>query len=88
MERLRIARALNLKSWEEKACRELAEREGTITKEDALELRIDAYWQVASAREAKAKALPRSYEYEIWFICAVALYYCTMCGCFWPPERV
>ncbi|CAE6456655.1 unnamed protein product [Rhizoctonia solani] len=78
MERLRIARALDLKSWEERAYQELAERDGTITKEEALTLKIDAYWQVANAREAQAKLGPRNYTYEMLFICLGMLYYCVI----------
>ncbi|KDN49505.1 hypothetical protein RSAG8_02207, partial [Rhizoctonia solani AG-8 WAC10335] len=51
MERLQIARALDLKSWEGRAYQELSEREAKITKEEALDLGMDAYWQIANARE-------------------------------------
>ncbi|QRW19551.1 hypothetical protein RhiXN_00957 [Rhizoctonia solani] len=55
MERLRIGRALDLKSWEERACQELVKREEIITKEEALQLKIDAYWQITSERETRIR---------------------------------
>ncbi|CAE6513301.1 unnamed protein product [Rhizoctonia solani] len=51
MERLRVARALDLKSWEQRTYQELSERETKVTKEEALELGIDAYWRIANDRE-------------------------------------
>ncbi|CAE6431583.1 unnamed protein product [Rhizoctonia solani] len=56
MERLWVARALDLKPWEERAYRELSERETKITKEEALGLGIDSYWQVANARELQRRS--------------------------------
>ncbi|CUA73774.1 hypothetical protein RSOLAG22IIIB_01291 [Rhizoctonia solani] len=55
IERLRIGRVLNLKSWEERACRELSERDTMITREEMLALGVDAYFQVASAREKRQR---------------------------------
>ncbi|KAG8730670.1 hypothetical protein FRC11_006143 [Ceratobasidium sp. 423] len=65
MERLRIARALDLKSWEERAYQELSGRRKMITKEEALDLGIDAYWQVASARETQQKRNPINHPVPI-----------------------
>ncbi|CAE6505446.1 unnamed protein product [Rhizoctonia solani] len=55
IERLRIGRVLNLKSWEERACRELSERDTMITREEMLAVGVDAYFQVASAREKRQR---------------------------------
>ncbi|CAE6452845.1 unnamed protein product [Rhizoctonia solani] len=53
IERLQIARVLDLNPWKELALKELSEREGIISKEEALDLGFDAYFQVASAREMR-----------------------------------
>ncbi|CAE6403776.1 unnamed protein product [Rhizoctonia solani] len=55
IERLRIGRTLDLKSWEERAYQELTEREEAITKEEMLALGIDAYFEVASMRDKRQK---------------------------------
>ncbi|CAE6463475.1 unnamed protein product [Rhizoctonia solani] len=51
MEQVQIARAVGLKSWEERAHKELSEQGKPITKEEALVLGIDTYWQIANMRE-------------------------------------
>ncbi|CAE6431602.1 hypothetical protein ACGC1H_001340 [Rhizoctonia solani] len=56
IERLHIARALSLSSWEEHAYKELSEREEMITKEEASLLGFDAYFQVASMRENRLRS--------------------------------
>ncbi|KAH7344484.1 hypothetical protein B0J17DRAFT_635609 [Rhizoctonia solani] len=55
IERFRIGRALDLKSWEERAYQELSERDEAITKEEMLVLGVDAYFQVASMRDTRQK---------------------------------
>ncbi|KDN49506.1 hypothetical protein RSAG8_02208, partial [Rhizoctonia solani AG-8 WAC10335] len=56
MERIHVARALGKKSWEKDACEELSRRKEMITKEEALNLGMDAYWQIASDREKRKGA--------------------------------
>ncbi|CAE6463483.1 unnamed protein product [Rhizoctonia solani] len=56
VEQVQIARAISLKSWEERAYKQLSEPRKNITKEEALILGMDAYWQVANTREAKVKS--------------------------------
>ncbi|EUC62684.1 hypothetical protein RSOL_426600 [Rhizoctonia solani AG-3 Rhs1AP] len=73
-ERLRVARALDLKFWEERVYQELSEREKMITKEEALALDIDAYWQVASMRERQQRNKPRDCTCELLFVCVVLIY--------------
>ncbi|CAE6505436.1 unnamed protein product [Rhizoctonia solani] len=60
IERLRIGRALDLQSWEERVCKELSERDEMVTKEEMLALGADAYWRVASARETQRRINPLS----------------------------
>ncbi|EUC65456.1 hypothetical protein RSOL_446220 [Rhizoctonia solani AG-3 Rhs1AP] len=65
IERLRIGRSLDRKSWEERAYQELSERDEMITREEMLALGVDAYFQVASSREKRQrervnKSAPRS----------------------------
>ncbi|CAE7086913.1 unnamed protein product [Rhizoctonia solani] len=55
MDRLRIGRTLGLTSWEDRACKELSERAEMITREEMLALGVDAYFQVASAREKQLR---------------------------------
>ncbi|KDN49508.1 hypothetical protein RSAG8_02210, partial [Rhizoctonia solani AG-8 WAC10335] len=55
IERLQVARSLDLSSWEEQAYKELSEREEMITKEEASLLGFDAYFQVASMRERRLR---------------------------------
>ncbi|KAF8761158.1 hypothetical protein RHS01_00459 [Rhizoctonia solani] len=62
MERLRIGRALDLKSWKERAYEELIEQDEIITKADALTLRVDAYWKITSEREARSREVLERYK--------------------------
>ncbi|KAH7344482.1 hypothetical protein B0J17DRAFT_763287 [Rhizoctonia solani] len=78
MERLRVARILDLRSWEERVYQELSEREEMITKEEALSLGIDAYWKVASMRERQQNQKPRDYTCEILFFCIFVAYALAM----------
>ncbi|CAE6403796.1 unnamed protein product [Rhizoctonia solani] len=78
MQRLQIARTLNLKLWEEQVYQELSEREEMITKEEALALDIDAYWKVASMREGQQNQKPRDYTCEILFFCIFVAYTLAM----------
>ncbi|KDN49509.1 hypothetical protein RSAG8_02211, partial [Rhizoctonia solani AG-8 WAC10335] len=55
IERLRIGRALDLKSWEERAYHELSERDEMITREEVLALGVDAYFQISSTREKRQR---------------------------------
>ncbi|CAE7086954.1 unnamed protein product [Rhizoctonia solani] len=55
IERLQIGRTLGLTSWEDRACKELSERAEMITREEMLALGVDAYFQVASAREKQLR---------------------------------
>ncbi|CAE7086994.1 unnamed protein product [Rhizoctonia solani] len=56
MERIHVARALAIKSWEKDACEELSRRKEMITRVEAAILGMDAYWQIASDREKRRGA--------------------------------
>ncbi|CAE6431576.1 unnamed protein product [Rhizoctonia solani] len=56
MERIHVARALGKISWEKAACKDLSSRKEMITKEEALSLGLDTYWQIASDREKRKGA--------------------------------
>ncbi|CUA73773.1 hypothetical protein RSOLAG22IIIB_01290 [Rhizoctonia solani] len=62
IERLRIGRAIDLQSWEERVCKELSERDEMVTKEEMLALGADAYWRVASTRETQRRISQLSVE--------------------------
>ncbi|CAE6403818.1 unnamed protein product [Rhizoctonia solani] len=53
MERIRVARALNITDWEKDALTELFGRKEMITRDEANTLGMNTYWEIATEREIR-----------------------------------
>ncbi|CAE6513109.1 unnamed protein product [Rhizoctonia solani] len=84
MERLDIARKLDIKSWRESVYQELGSRMDYITKQEATTLGIDGYWYVASVREHKDRdafallLFILAVVFGLWMLCLILVYV------YWP----
>ncbi|CAE6436355.1 unnamed protein product [Rhizoctonia solani] len=83
MERLDIARKLDIKSWRDSVNKELVNRDGSITKEEATILGIDAYWYVANVRENQSRDVERGLWVMLAVVCGLWMLSLVLACVFW-----